>query len=88
MAVVDNNSQNRGVGKWKVQTYNPTALIGPIDGVLIVNKDFYTIFKDEKMVNCLFNVPSQNVAFAYNEIHVQDLIISKWTIKNYNNLMR
>jgi hypothetical protein len=40
------------------------------------------------MVSCLFNVPSQNVAFAYNEIHVQDLIISKWTINNYNNLMR
>jgi hypothetical protein len=77
MAVVDNNSQNRGVGKWKVQTYNPTALIGPIDGVLIVNKDFYTIFKDEKMVSCLFNVPIQNVAFAYNEFLVQDLIISK-----------
>jgi hypothetical protein len=40
------------------------------------------------MVSCLFNVPSQNVAFAYNEIHVQDLIILKWTINNYNNLMR
>ena len=26
---------------------------------------------------CLFNVPSQNVAFAYNEIHVQNLDISK-----------
>jgi len=25
------------------------------------------------MTICLFNVPSQNVAFAYNEIHVQDL---------------
>jgi hypothetical protein len=40
------------------------------------------------MVSCLFNVPSQNVAFAYNEIHVQDLIISKWTKKSCNNLMR
>jgi hypothetical protein len=29
------------------------------------------------MVICLFNVPSQNVAFAYNEIHVQNLDISK-----------
>ena len=67
MAVVDNNSQNRGVGKWKVQTYNPTALIGPIDGVLIVNKDFYTIFKDEKMVSCLFNVPSGVYNIAPNE---------------------
>jgi len=66
MATVDNNSQNRGNGKWKIQTYNPSALIGPIEGVLIVNKDFYTIYKDEKMVICLFNVPSQNVAFAYN----------------------
>ena len=41
MATVDNNSQNRGNGKWKIQTYNPSALIGPIEGVLIVNKDFY-----------------------------------------------
>jgi hypothetical protein len=49
--------------------------LGPIEGVLLVNKDFYTIYKDEKMTICLFNVPSQNVAFAYNEIHVQDLII-------------
>ena len=77
MAAIDNNSQNRGNGKRKIQTYNPSALIGPIEGVLIVNKDFYTIFKDEKMVICLFNVPSQNVAFAYNEIHVQNLDISK-----------
>jgi hypothetical protein len=77
MAAIDNNSQNRGNGQWKSQTYNPSALIGPIEGVLIVNKDFYTIFKDEKMVICLFNVPSQNVAFAYNEIHVQNLDISK-----------
>jgi hypothetical protein len=52
-------------------------LIGHIEGVLIVNKDFYTIYKDEKMTVCLFNVPSQNVAFAYNEIHVQDLKIEK-----------
>ena len=36
-----------------------------------------TIYKDEKMAICLFNVPSQNVAFAYNEIHVQNLDISK-----------
>lgn len=75
MALIDNNSQNRGTGKWKIQTYNPSSLLGPIEGVLLVNKDFYTIYKDEKMTICLFNVPSQNVAFAYNEIHVQDLII-------------
>ena len=77
MAVIDNNSQNRGFGKWKIQTYNPNTLIGHIEGVLIVNKDFYTIYKDEKMTVCLFNVPSQNVAFAYNEIPVQDLKIEK-----------
>jgi hypothetical protein len=34
------------------------------------------------LIKCLFNVPSQNVAFAYNEIHVQDLMIQKWTAKN------
>jgi hypothetical protein len=77
MAIVDNNSQNRGFGKWNIHTYNPSAAIGPIEGVLIVNKEFYTIYKDEKMVVCLFNVPSQNVAFAYNEIHVQNLNITK-----------
>jgi hypothetical protein len=77
MAIIDNNSQNRGHGKWKIQTYNPSNLIGPIEGSLLVNKDFYTVYKDEKMTICLFNVPSQNVAFAYNENHVQNLDISK-----------
>lgn len=77
MAIVDNNSQNRGIGKWNIQTYNPSASIGPIEGVLLVNKEFYTIYKDEKMNVCLFNVPSQNVAFAYNEFHVQNLNIQK-----------
>ena len=75
MAIIYNNSQNRGHGKWKIQTYNPSNLIGPIEGSLLVNKDFYTVYKDEKMTICLFNVPSQNVAFAYNEFHVQDLNI-------------
>lgn len=75
MAIIDNNSQNRGYGKWKIQTYNPCNLIGPIEGSLLVNKDFYTVYKDEKLSVCLFNVPSQNVAFAYNEFHVQDLNI-------------
>ena len=75
MAIIDNNSQNRGHGKWKIQTYNPSNLIGPIEGSLLVNKDFYTVYKDEKLSVCLFNVPSQNVAFAYNEFHVQDLNI-------------
>ena len=75
MAIIDNNSQNRGHVKWKIQTYNPSNLIGPIEGSLLVNKDFYTVYKDEKMTICLFNVPSQNVAFAYNEFHVQDLNI-------------
>ena len=75
MAIIDNNSQNRGHGKWKIQTYNPSNLIGPIEGSLLVNKDFYTVYKDEKMTICIFNVPSQNVAFAYNEFNVQDLNI-------------
>ena len=77
MAIIDNNSQNRGMGLWKIQTYNPSNLVGPIEGILIVNKDFYTIYKDEKMTVCLFNVPSQNVAFAYNESHIQNIIIVK-----------
>jgi hypothetical protein len=77
MAIVDNNSQNRGIGKWKISTYNPSTVIGPVDGCLIVSKDFYVIYKDEKMNICLFNVPSQNVAFAYNELLVPNLKIEK-----------
>jgi hypothetical protein len=71
MAIVDNNSQNRGNGKWKIHTYNPSTSIGPIEGILVVGKDFHIIYKDEKMTICLFNVPSQNVAFAVNENFVQ-----------------
>ena len=77
MALVENNSQNRGMGKWKIHTYNPLASVGPIEGVLLVNKDFYIIYKDEKMTQCLFNVPSQNVAFTINENLVQNFQIVK-----------
>jgi len=48
MAVIDNNSQNRGIGKWKIQTYNPSSLLGPIEGVLLVNKDFAQFTKMKK----------------------------------------
>jgi hypothetical protein len=27
MAIIDNNSQNRGLGKWKIQTYNPSVFL-------------------------------------------------------------
>ena len=77
MAVIDNNSQNRGNGKWKIHTYNPAVSIGAIEGVLIVNKDFHIIYKDEKMTSCLFNVPSQNVAFVINEALVSNYKIDK-----------
>lgn len=73
MATIDNNSQNRGMGKWKIHTYNPSVLLGAIEGCLVVNKDFYVIYKDEKMNLCLFNSPSQNIAFAYNESFVKDI---------------
>jgi hypothetical protein len=77
MAIIDNNSQNRGIGKWKIHTYNPAVSIGTIEGVLIVNKDFHIIYKDEKMTSCLFNVPSQNVAFVVNEALVSNYKIDK-----------
>ena len=77
MAIIDNNSQNRGLGKWKIQTYNPSVSIGTIEGVLIVNKDFHIIYKDEHMTSCLFNVPSQNGAFVINEAFVANVKIDK-----------
>lgn len=77
MAIIDNNSHNRGNGKWKIQTYNPAVSINVIEGILIVNKDFHTIYKDEKLINCLFNVPSQNVAFVINEALVTNYKIDK-----------
>lgn len=67
MATIENNIQSRGFGKWKIFTYNPSSSIGVLEGYLIVNKDFHVIFKDEKCTNCIFNVPSQNVAFIINE---------------------
>jgi hypothetical protein len=70
MALNDSSIQNRGLGKWKIYTYNPGTCVGGIDGILIVGKDFHVIYKDEKMNVCLFNIPSQNVAFVINENHV------------------
>jgi hypothetical protein len=75
MATIENNSQNRGFGKWKIFTYNPSVSISTIEGMLVVNKDFHVIFKDEKFNGCLFNVPSQNVAFVINEQLVTDFKI-------------
>jgi hypothetical protein len=77
MAINDNNSQNRGMGKWKVYTYTPSTEIGPIEGILVVGKDFHIIYRDEKMNVCLFNVPSQNVAFAINEAMVSGVKVVK-----------
>ena len=77
MAIIDNNSQNRGYGKWKITTYTPAVSICHIEGTLIVNKDFHIIYKDEKMNVCLFNVPSQNVAFVINEAMVSGVKIVK-----------
>ena len=77
MAINDNNSQNRGMGKWKVYTYTPSTKIGPIEGILVVGKDFHIIYRDEKMTVCLFNVPSQNVAFVINEAMVSGVKVVK-----------
>ncbi len=77
MAIIDNNSQNRGLGRWRIFIYNPSSSIGTFDGYLIVNKDFHIIYKDEKFLNCIFNVPSQNVAFAINENLSKDYKIEK-----------
>ena len=77
MAMIDNNSQNRGYGKWKVTTYNPSVSICHIEGMLIVNKDFHIVYKDEKLTQCAFNVPSQNVAFVINENIINNYKIEK-----------
>lgn len=77
MALIDNNSQNRGYGKWKITTYNPSVSICFIEGTLIVNKDFHIVYKDEKLTQCSFNVPSQNVAFVINENILNNYKIEK-----------
>ena len=81
MAIIDNNSQIRGLGKWKIFTYNPSVSISTIEGILVVSKDFHIIYKDEKMINCVFNVPSQNVAFVINETFASNLKIDVKTDK-------
>jgi hypothetical protein len=52
-------------------------VIGPIEGYLTVGKDFHIIFKDERNSICLFNVPSQNVAFVLNSKFVSDEVVGK-----------
>jgi hypothetical protein len=68
MALPDNN-QNRGRGNWSVHLYNPDALIGPFHGILIVGKDFHVIYSDEKLSQCLANIPSQNVSYVLNKVN-------------------
>lgn len=70
MAVIENSSQTRGFGKWKFYTYNPPISIGVFEGLLNVSKDFHCVLKDTN--NCLFNIPSQNVAFVINLNLVKD----------------
>ena len=74
-ATNENILQTRGYGKWKFYTYNPAVSIGTFEGVLHVSKDFHCVYKDNS--NCLFNVPSQNVAFAVNLSLVKDFEIEK-----------
>lgn len=73
MATIDNTSQSRGFGKWKFTTYSPAVSIGPFEGNLFISKDFHAVMKDT--TNCIFNVPSQNVAFVVNLNLVKDYII-------------
>jgi hypothetical protein len=77
MAIQDMTTQHRGLGQWTVTTYNPNIVIGPIEGYLTVGKDFHIIFKDERNSICLFNVPSQNVAFVLNSKFVSDEVLGK-----------
>ncbi len=76
MALQD-NTLNRGLGQWVITTYNPGKCIGPIEGYLIVGKDFHIVYKDERNTICLFNVPSQNVAFVLNQKFVSVDVIGK-----------
>ena len=74
MASIDNNSsQSRGFGKWKFYTYNPPICIGVFEGILNLNKDFHCVQKDTN--NCIFNIPSQNVAFVINTSLAKDYTI-------------
>ena len=77
MAIQDVSNQNRGLGQWRIYTYNPGTNVGPIKGYLVVGKDFHIVYKDERNSVCLFNVPSQNVAFVINQKFVSDSIIGK-----------
>lgn len=63
----DNTLNNRGTGKWEIYTYNPNQCIGVFEGVLVVGKDFHTVFADESQAVCLVNVASQNVAYVINK---------------------
>ena len=75
MAVIENNWQTRGHGKWMFFTYNPPISIGTFEGTLFVSKDFHYVSKDNS--NFLFNIPSQNVAFVINTTLVKDYKIEE-----------
>ena len=70
MPAVDNIIQMRGFGKWLVCTYSPEVAIGPVEGFLVVGKDFHVIYSEESMKNCLVNIPSQNISFVINTTKV------------------
>lgn len=63
---------NRGEGNWKIATYNPQGFVGPAEGVLVVGKDFHTVYHDDSMTECLVSVPSQNVAFVVNAAYLEE----------------
>lgn len=68
----NNVIEHKGLGNWVIQTYNPLQKIGPVNGILDVARDFHTITRpmthgSVTISKLLVSVPSQNVAFVYDQ---------------------
>lgn len=57
-------SSSRGYGKWSLEIYTPSKCLGPIEGYLLITKEYHIIFSDALMKDTILNIPSQNVAYV------------------------
>ena len=57
-------ANNRGLGLWEIEIYNPLGKIFNVNGYLYIAKDHHIIFEDSNLRKTILNIPSQNVAWV------------------------
>lgn len=71
---------HKGMGNWVIHTYNPSAIVGPVEGILDIDQKFHTVSMQSKAGSkILVSVPSQNVAFVYDREYVEksNVVVAK-----------